>query len=252
MRILLTNDDGISAPGIQALMEVLSEVGEVFVVAPDGNRSAVGHGITLQHPIMVREVKLQNTTGYAISGTPADCVKLAVQGTLIPSPDLVISGINQGQNLGTDVLYSGTVSAAIEGALQGFPAIAVSLDDFISNDFSYAASFTKNLSLYLKEMGLPRDTLLNVNIPAVPEDQIRGVKITKLCLMRYDNVFTDRISPKGTRYFWQAGEIVADQCQDPNTDLEAVRQKYVSVSPIHFDLTNYRIMEQIQNWKIPV
>lgn len=251
MRILLTNDDGIMAAGIQTLCSQLCDVADISVVAPDGNRSATGHGITLQQPIMVKEVKLKCCKlGYAISGTPADCVKLAVQGKLVPTPDILISGINQGQNLGTDVLYSGTVSAAIEGALQGIPAMAVSQTDYEYDDFSYAALFTRKLCLYLAEEGLTKDTLLNVNIPAVPAEEIKGVEITKLCLMRYINVFESRVDPKGRRYFWQGGEIMEDGCHDPDSDIEAIRQNKVSITPIHFDLTNYRIMGEVKNWKI--
>lgn len=252
MRILLTNDDGISAKGIQVLCKSLSDIAEISVVAPDGNRSAVGHGITLEHPILLKEVEMEcgGVFGYAISGTPADCVKLAIQGSLVPMPDIVISGINQGQNLGTDVLYSGTVSAAIEGAQQGVPAIAVSLTDYEYDDFGYAASFTKKLCLYLAGQGLPKDTLLNVNVPPLPAGEIKGVRVTKLCMMRYINVFETRIDPKGRKYFWQGGEVLEDGCRDPETDIEAIRNKEVSVTPIHFDLTNYRIMNQVKEWRL--
>ena len=252
MRILLTNDDGIMAAGIQALCKYLSEIATIDVVAPDGERSATGHGITLRQPIMVREVKLDypNVTGFAISGTPADCVKLAIQGQLVPRPDIVISGINQGENLGTDVLYSGTVSAAIEAALNGVPAIAVSLTSYECFDFQYAAEFTRKLCLYLEQENLIKDTLLNVNIPPCAAETVTGVKVTKLCTLRYQDVFEGRVDPRGRQYFWQGGEVDQDGCFDTDSDMAAIRNNEVSITPIHFDLTNYRIIDAIKQWNI--
>ncbi|HWI54551.1 MAG TPA: 5'/3'-nucleotidase SurE [Desulfobacteria bacterium] len=252
MRILLTNDDGIMAKGIQTLCECLSTIAEISVVAPESERSATSHGITLRQPIMVRDVPLNSgkVMGYAISGTPADCVKLAIQGKLVPEPDIVISGINQGQNLGTDVLYSGTVSAAIEGALNGKPAIAVSLTSYEYDDFTGAAEFTRKLCLYLQEQGISQDTLLNVNVPPVPATEIKGVRVTKLCSMQYVNVFEARVDPKGRKYFWQGGEVFEEECPDQETDYAAIKDREISITPIHFDLTNYRIMDEIKQWKM--
>ncbi|HEX3015055.1 MAG TPA: 5'/3'-nucleotidase SurE [Desulfobacteria bacterium] len=250
MRILLTNDDGILAPGIQALARQLRSVAEISVVAPDSERSATGHGITLRRPLMVQELDLEcGGKGFAVSGTPADCVKLALQGGLVRQPDLVISGINQGQNLGTDVLYSGTVSAAIEAALLGVPGIAVSLTDYRYNDFSFAAEFTEKLCQQLAKRGLTTDTLLNINIPAVPRGQIKGSKVTKLSVIKYGNVFEERVDPQGRKYYWQSGTVL-DDIYEEDCDICAIRANQVSITPIHFDLTNYRIMDEIKRWKI--
>lgn len=253
MRILLTNDDGIGAKGIQTLCRCLRPFAEVHVVAPDSERSATGHGITLRRPISLHEIELENCSGikgFAVGGTPADCVKLAIQGNLIPLPDLVISGINHGQNLGTDVLYSGTVSAAIEGSLQGVPSMAVSLTSCEYGEFDCAAEFTGKICRFLFANGLTKDTLLNVNIPPLPKEQIRGVRITKLSEIKYTNVFQEKLSSTGEKYFIQSGEIVADSLNDPETDIYAIANNNISITPIHFDLTNYRIMDLIKQWKI--
>lgn len=250
--MLLTNDDGIKAAGIQALCKELSTFADLSVVAPDSERSATGHGITLRQPLMVKETAMdcKGLNGFSVSGTPADCVKLAIEGQLVPRPDIVISGINQGQNLGTDVLYSGTVSAAIEGALLGVPAIAISLASYDYQDFTYAAEFTRKLCLDLNKRGLTEDTLLNVNIPPVPMQEVQGVRVTKLGVIKYINVFEERLDPKGRKYFWQGGEIVVEECCDINTDVYAVRNNFVSVTPIHFDLTNYAIMQEVKDWNL--
>jgi 5'-nucleotidase len=252
MRILLTNDDGIRALGINSLCKCLSEIGEVSVVAPDSERSATGHGITLRKPLMIKEIDMGfgGITGYSVSGTPADCVKLALQGQLVPLPDIVISGINQGQNLGTDVLYSGTVSAAIEGALLGVPAIAVSLTSYKYQNFDFAAAYTKKLCLDLINKKLTKDTLLNVDVPPLNPDEVKGVRITKLGETKYTNVFEGRVDPRGQKYFWQGGEILIEECCDTETDVYAVSNNYISVTPIHFDLTNFAVMDQVKGWHL--
>lgn len=248
-RVLVTNDDGIMAAGIQALVNVVKDLAEVTVVAPDREKSATGHCITVHCPLRVDEVELPGAAGgaWAVDGTPSDCVKLAVQSLMKQPPDLVVSGINRGANLGTDVLYSGTVSAAIEGIINGIPSIAVSLNTFDKPDFTYAAKFTKKLVSYLFANGLTVDTLLNVNIPAIPEQEITGVSVAKLGNRKYDNLFERRTDPRGKSYFWMGGKVV-DVHNDPDSDVAAMQRGEVSVTPIHFDLTNYRIMDEVKKW----
>ncbi|MGI6092628.1 MAG: 5'/3'-nucleotidase SurE [Veillonellaceae bacterium] len=250
MRILLTNDDGINAPGIRALWTELATIAEVVVVAPDSERSATSQAITVHHPIRVDRhcIENPNICGWRIGGTPTDCVKIAIESLLDKRPDIVVSGINQGPNLGTDVLYSGTVSAAIEAALHGISAIAVSLDSWGDSDFQPAACFTKKLVGYVENNSLPPDTLLNVNVPAAKE-KINGVQITKLGIRQYDNTFDKRTDPRGRSYYWMAGKVV-DSNNDEDTDIAAIKRGMISVTPVHFDLTNYAIMNMLEGWKI--
>ncbi|AFM41972.1 5'-nucleotidase, exopolyphosphatase, 3'-nucleotidase [Desulfosporosinus acidiphilus SJ4] len=238
MHILLTNDDGYFAPGLQTLYEVLSECTDhdVSIVAPEGQRSATGHSITLFNPLFVTEYPLRDPIkGFAISGTPSDCVKLAVQGELIPKPDLLISGINQGSNLGTDIFYSGTVSAAMEGVLLGIPSIAVSLASFEYKEFKPAANYlVENLDRFLK---LEHHGLLNLNIPGKPREEWGGLKVTRLGKAVYENIFEKRTDPRGRVYFWQSGSMMQDYEDD--TDLRAIQEDYVSITPVHSDLTDF-------------
>ncbi|MHB1418092.1 MAG: 5'/3'-nucleotidase SurE [Bacillota bacterium] len=253
MRILLTNDDGIAAPGINALRQALCGLAsQLFVVAPERERSATGHGITVHKPLRVEEINYteKKCQGWSVSGTPADCVKLALDILLPEPPNLVISGINLGANLGTDVLYSGTVSAAIEGIMASIPSIAVSLTTSRTGaDFTYAASFARHLVQMLFSKKFPIETLLNVNVPDVLPGEIKGVKITHLTLRRYQNTVEKRLDPRGRAYYWLAGEVV-DPEPSTDADVRAIYDQYISVSPIHFDLTNYRIIEEVRNWGI--
>ncbi|MGI6648603.1 MAG: 5'/3'-nucleotidase SurE [Bacillota bacterium] len=249
MRILLTNDDGIHARGLDALRLALEDIAEVIVAAPDRERSATGHGITVDYPIRVSKYQFSHssTPGWIIDGTPADCVKLAICALLSHPPDLVVSGINRGGNLGTDVLYSGTVSAAIEGIIQGIPSIAVSLNSFdFQADYSYAASVACKLCLEIKKVGLTTDTMLNVNVPAVTEAEIKGTQITKLGIRRYEDVFQERQDPRGRTYFWLAGDIVDDD-QDQDADVMVIRKNIISITPIHFDLTNFKLIQELKD-----
>ncbi|HBT19977.1 MAG TPA: 5'/3'-nucleotidase SurE [Peptococcaceae bacterium] len=252
MKILITNDDGIQAQGLITLYKYLSEFGTVNVVAPERERSAIGHGITMHKPLRVYEYPIGDTkkTGYAVSGTPADCVKLALEALLPEPPDIIISGINWGANLGTDVLYSGTVSAAIEGTINGIKSMAVSLDDRRKiPDFSVAAKFVNEfLKIYIKH-DMPSDTLLNINIPDVPWNEIKGVKITKLGRRRYIDTVERRKDPRGREYFWLAGRV-NDHDMDPETDTYAIKENYISICPVHFDLTNYEAIKEIKTWCI--
>ena len=248
MRILVSNDDGISSPGIFALVRELKKIGEVHVVAPDRQQSAVGHAITMNYPLRtVPFYKGDEFFGYAIDGTPADAVKLAVKFLLKDPPDLVVSGINHGSNTAINILYSGTVSAATEGTILGFPSIAVSLTTYEDADFSYAARFAARLVQLVVEHGLPRGTLLNVNVPAVPEGEIRGVKLTRQGESSWDDTFDVRRDPANREYFWLTGKMnVTDT--DPETDQIAIREKFVSVTPIHYNLTDMKIFPAIHGW----
>lgn len=245
MRILISNDDGISAQGINELRASLQEFNEIFVVAPDRERSATGHKITMHRPLRVKDWPYPGSSavGWAVDGTPADCVKLGLEALLPQPPDLVISGINLGPNLGTDVLYSGTVSAAIEGTINEIPSIAVSLASYEYQDFTHAADLIREL---VSNLGgeLPQKTLLNIN---VPPGRPKGVKVTRLGHRRYVNIFERRIDPRGRVYYWMAGEPFDLDEDDPDTDVWAVKEGYTSITPIHFDLTDHRILVEIKN-----
>ncbi|RJQ28283.1 MAG: 5'/3'-nucleotidase SurE [Peptococcaceae bacterium] len=246
MRILISNDDGILAEGITLLRKVLAEVAEVFVIAPDRERSATGHKITMHRPLRIKELEVDagQCRCWAVDGTPADCVKLGLEALLPEPPDLVISGINGGPNLGIDVLYSGTVSAAIEGIINDIPSIAVSLASYQDPDFSHAGSFIKELVCRTGHY-LPARTLLNINVPpGLP----RGARVTRLCNRRYINVFEKRTDPRGRAYFWMAGEPLDLDADDPETDVCAVKNQYVSVTPVSFDLTDYRVVDDLKKW----
>lgn len=250
--ILITNDDGIYAEGIQRLSQCLYEENDHYrlsIVAPDRERSAVGHAITMHRPLLVDEISyLHNPElkGWCVNGTPSDCVKLAIEAILDDKPDLVISGINRGSNLGTDVLYSGTVSAAVEGLIMDIPSIAISLTGSGNSDsFDYAARFVCRLFPLLLEAELPTSTLINVNIPTAVET-IKGVRATKLGNRRYRNAFEKRIDPRGRIYYWLAGELIVDDNEDEDADTRAVREGYISVTPIHFPLTHVDILPALK------
>ncbi len=246
--ILLTNDDGIQAPGIYALYNAIKEIDEVAVVAPETEMSAVGHAITLSYPLRVTEITKNNSFfGYAVNGTPADCVKIAVKAILEKIPDMIVSGINQGANVGTNLIYSGTVSAATEGTILGIPSIAISLDSFVHSDFSFAASFAKKVALQVKENGLPRGTLLNVNIPSIPPDKIEGVEIVPQGKSRVVEEFDKRVDPRQHVYYWQTGEMKIIE-EDEGTDCWAVHHNKISITPIHYNLTDYDSLEFIRDW----
>ena len=254
MLVLLTNDDGIFAPGLSAMRAALEAQGdlEVFVIAPDRERSACGHAITMHKPLMVERVQLRDgkSPGYLVAGTPADCVKLGVEALLSRAPDLVISGINRGQNLGTDVFYSGTVSAAIEGAILGIPSMAISLATWEDPDYSLAASFGSRLALRVLTGGLPPSTLLNVNVPARDRSEINGVCVTRLGVLRYINVFDKRVDPRGRVYYWMAGQV--DEVSEEGTDDWAIKHNMVSVTPVQLDLTAHEVMEYLKGWDLSI
>jgi len=250
--ILLTNDDGIFAPGLYALYQALKDMAEVSVVAPDSEKSAVGHAITLSDPLRVSEFeKFGEFFGYAVKGTPADCVKIAYYALLERKPDLVISGINYGSNTGINIIYSGTVSAATEGMLLGIPALAISLTTYKDADFTYAAKLGVRLAEKVLAHGLPKDTLLNVNVPNVPESEIRGIAITRMGNSTYNDNYDRRVDPHNRVYYWLTGSKI-EANEGIEFDDGAVRQNLVSITPIHFDLTNYPYLERLREWKLTV
>jgi 5'-nucleotidase len=251
MRILLTNDDGIMAPGIQALYHQLRKTSEVTVIAPEAERSAVGHAITLFDPLRVQEIEgPEGFTGMALNGTPADCVKIAVRAILEEKPDLVISGINPGANVGTNVLYSGTVSAATEGALMGIPSLAVSVKGAVM-DFTPAAVIASRLAETIYRTGLPENVSLNVNVPGLPIEEIKGILVTRLGSLKVTEWFDRRIDPYDRVYYWQAGEsVIGEGGDDLEVDDAALTAGYVSVTPLHLDLTSHEFMDGLSGWDL--
>lgn len=248
MKVLLTNDDGINAPGLAALANAMSAVADVKIVAPATEMSAVGHAITLSDPLKVIEVKKNSEFfGHAVSGTPADCVKLAHWVLLKdqPKPDVLISGINLGSNTGINTIYSGTVSAATEGAILNIPSFAISLTTFVNPDFSAAAKFAAKFANLFLTFELPKGVYLNINIPAVPEDQIKGIKITRQGMATYEEKYHVRDDPFGRQYYWLTGEK-----RGVETDLEyddaAINNNYISITPVHFDLTYHTIIDELK------
>ena len=258
MKLLLSNDDGIFAPGIKALANGLADAGhETIVVCPDRERSATGHGLTLHKPIRADQIDSIFQPGvraWACSGTPSDCVKLAIGALLDSKPDMVLSGINQGSNLGTDVLYSGTVSAAMEGTIEEIPSIALSLASFSSQDFQPAVNFARTLLEQLSSQPLPKPMLLNVNIPAIAPEKIAGVTLARQGVRRYCDLFEKRIDPRGKTYYWLAGELlqtveeveIGSQLQAWPTDVQAIQDNYITVTPLQYNLTDARSW---QHWQ---
>jgi len=247
MKILLTNDDGINAPGLFALYREMKKLGEVTIVAPDSEKSAVGHAITLSDPLRVTNFyKNDDFYGYAVNGTPADCVKLAYWALEI-KPDIVISGINLGANTGINILYSGTVSAATEGVFLNIPSMAISLTTFYKPDFKFSAKFAHKLSQIIFKKGLPKGTLLNVNIPNVKEENIQGVQITRQGHAMYQEKFDKRVDPHHKVYYWLTGKKVELE-EDEEVDDRAVLNNKVSITPVHFDLTNFSFLNELRSW----
>lgn len=250
MKILVSNDDGIDSAGIFALVEALKEIAEVTVVAPHKEQSAVGHAITMQTPLRVLEYQINGKFfGYAIDGTPADCVKIGIRNLMKTPPDLVVSGINHGSNTAINIIYSGTVSAAREAAIMDVPAIAISITSHAVMDFSVAAKVAKLLSLQIVEKGLPKGTMLNVNVPNLPEKEIAGILLTKQGKSKWDDIYDKRIDPYGRNYYWLTGNLF-ELDHDLEYDQAAVKKNYVSISPIHFDLTDYQTYDTMKNWKL--
>jgi 5'-nucleotidase len=246
-KILVTNDDGVHAEGLRALAEALQLLGEVVVIAPDRERSAASHALTLHKPLRVNTIR---PGIYSINGTPSDCVNLGAMTKLLGGrPALVASGINRGENLGDDVTYSGTVSAAIEGTLLGIPSIAVSLVGDCAKGLEAAALVASKLAALVLQHGLPADTLLNVNVPDLPGVEIRGTKMTTLGRRVFDeNTIIEKVDPRGKAYYWIGGNREVWHSRT-DTDNQAVEQGYISVTPLHLDLTNYQVLDHLRAWE---
>jgi 5'-nucleotidase len=248
--ILVTNDDGITAPGIRTLIEVMNSLGDVVVVAPDSPQSAMGHAITVNSTLFVEKVKVDNgkQLEYSCSGTPADCVKLAVNQILKRKPDLCVSGINHGSNSSINVIYSGTMSAAIEAGIEGIPAIGFSLLDYSWNaNFEASKPFIKSIAKNVLKEGLPRDVVLNVNIPNLSKQELKGIKICRQARALWEEEFDKRTNPQGREYYWLTGKFVnLDHGED--TDEWALKNDYISVVPVQFDLTAHHCIQNLNTW----
>ena len=252
--ILVTNDDGITAAGIQNLAYLMKELGDVIIVAPDSPQSAMGHAITIAKPLRLEKVDLyEGIQSYQCSGTPVDCVKLAVNKILHRKPDLLVSGINHGSNSSINILYSGTMSAAMEGAIEGIPSIGFSLSDFsASANFQPTHKYILSIAKNVLENGMPKSTLLNVNFPLVQNfNELKGVKICRQAVAKWQEEFDERLDPHKRKYYWLTGVFeLNDEGQD--TDEWALKNNYVSVVPVQFDLTAYDAIKELANWKFSV
>lgn len=248
--ILVTNDDGVTAPGIQALISVMQEIGDVIVVAPDKPQSAMGHAITINNTLSLHKISKEGaaTTVYSCSGTPVDCVKMATQEILKQKPDLCVSGINHGSNSSINVIYSGTMSAAVEAGIEGIPAIGFSLLDYSWDaDFKPILSFVKKIAQETLEKGLPNGVVLNVNFPKLAEHEIKGVKICRQAKAQWVEKFDKRQTPFGKDYYWLSGEFV-NQDKGEDTDEWALQKGYISVVPVQFDLTAHHSIQLLNTW----
>jgi 5'-nucleotidase len=249
--ILITNDDGVTAPGIRNLVEAVKDLGKIVVVAPDRPQSGMGHAITIGQPLRLTRVHhFGDIEAYACTGTPVDCVKLAVDKVLHRKPDLCLSGINHGANHSINVIYSGTMSAAVEAAIESIPSAGFSLLDYnIEADFSGARKFTRMVVEKMLSTKLDKHTVFNVNIPSVPVELLKGIKICKQAYAKYEEDFVERLDPNGRKYYWLTGEFVNfDKAKD--TDVWALANNYVSVVPVQFDLTHYELKAKLEKqWK---
>lgn len=249
MQILVTNDDGVNAEGLLALIRELEAVAEVVVVAPDRERSAIGHSLTFFHPLRVQKIRENSgCTIFSTNGTPSDCVILALFELMDKKPDLIVSGINRGPNLGDDISYSGTVSAVLEGMLHGIPGFAVSLAAYDHCDYSFAAKFARKLLLCLQSNSLPPRTFLNVNVPNIREDEIAGVAITRQGSTTYRQRLDRRVDPRGHPYYWIGGTIPEGDLEE-GTDFLAIARKQISITPVHRDFTNREAVKELSSWK---
>ncbi len=250
--ILVTNDDGILAPGIRALISIMETIGDVIVVAPDKPQSAMGHAITVNNTLFIDKISKDNDAiaEYSCSGTPVDCVKLAVNEILKRKPDLCVSGINHGSNSSINVIYSGTMSAAVEAGIEGIPAIGFSLLDFDWNaDFEPIKSFVKKITLETLANKLPLGVVLNVNFPKLKESEIKGIKVCRQAKAYYAQKFDKRQTPFGKDYYWLAGKFVNED-KGEDTDEWALANGYISVVPVQFDLTAHHSIQQLNTWKL--
>lgn len=248
--ILVTNDDGINAPGIRTLISVVKDIGDVIVVAPDSPQSGMGHAITINSTLHSSKITPKNSEiiEYSCSGTPADCVKLAINELMPRKPDLCVSGINHGSNSSINVIYSGTMSAAIEAGIEGVPAIGFSLLDYSWNaDFSQSKDFIRKITLNALNNGIPKGVVLNVNIPAVKKSDIKGVKICRQAKAYWVEEFDKRKNPLGQEYYWLTGKFV-NKDQGEDTDEWALKNNYISIVPVEFDLTAHHAIQGLNEW----
>lgn len=247
--ILVTNDDGITAKGIRSLIEVAMKFGDVLVVAPDSPQSGMGHAITVHDILRIREVHdVQGVKEYSCSGTPVDCVKLAIYEVLKAKPDLLISGINHGSNSSINVIYSGTMSAAVEGAVEGVPSIGFSLLDHSSDaDFSASMIVAERIIADALEKGIPQEVCLNVNIPALPYNLLKGIRVCRQAKANWEEEFKLRTDPMGQPYYWITGRFI-NQDLGEDTDVWALENGYVSVVPVQYDLTAHHAIKTLNNW----
>ncbi len=254
LKILVTNDDGINSPGIYHLANNLKKLGSVTVVAPESERSASGLSITMHKPLRLSSIDSidKNIDSWSINGTPSDCVKFALDFLINEKPDLIVSGINRGSNLGTDILYSGTVSAAIEGAINSIPSIAISLDTFENVDFNSYGRIALSLCKQIYEKKIEKGLVLNINFPHAPLNCINGIKVTRLGVRKYKNCFVKRKDPRGKNYFWLAGELDDSDNNESDTDINAIKNNYISITPIKIDLTSYETIDKLNNWGLNI
>lgn len=251
--ILISNDDGITAPGIRALIEAMKPLGELVIVAPDSPQSGMGHAVTISKPLRLDKTDFYgDITAYQCSGTPADCVKLAVDKVLHRKPDLLVSGINHGSNSSINVLYSGTMSAAMEGAIEGIPSAGFSLCNYAYDaDFSLAQKIAQQIAKNIIQNGLPVGTLLNVNIPNVDTASLKGVRICRQANAKWQEEFDERRDPNGRRYFWLTGKFINND-KGEDTDEWALANQYASVVPVHFDLTAHHAITPLNSWDLNI
>ncbi len=249
-KILITNDDSIAAPGIKALTEVMQELGDIYIIAPDSAQSGMGHAITINSTLELKHIPgfLGTENAYSCSGTPVDCVKMGVHEVMKSRPDLCVSGINHGSNSSINVIYSGTMSAAVEGGIEGIPSIGFSLCDYSwEANFETIKPYIKKIALEVLEKGLPEGVVLNVNFPKT--DQIKGIKICRQAKAAWEEEFDKRTNPMGKDYYWLSGKFVNyDNGED--TDEWALAHDYISIVPVHFDLTAYHAIQHLNSWKL--
>jgi 5'-nucleotidase len=249
-KILITNDDGIAAPGIKALTEVMHELGEIYIIAPDSAQSGMGHAITINSTLELKHIPgfLGTENAYSCTGTPVDCVKMGVHEVMKTRPNLCVSGINHGSNSSINVIYSGTMSAAVEGGIEGIPSIGFSLCNYSWDaNFENIKPFIKKIALEVLEKGLPEGVILNVNFPKT--DNIKGIKICRQAKAAWEEEFDKRTNPMGKEYYWLTGKFV-NHDNGEDTDERALANDYISIVPVHFDLTAYHAIQQLNSWNL--
>lgn len=247
-KILITNDDGILSEGIYALWESMEEVGETYIAAPNSGKSGSSHSLTLSEPLRVKTLERKNGfKGWSINGTPVDCVKIAIKILMGGKPDIIISGINHGANLGNNIIYSGTVSAAAEGTLSGIPSMAISLASDKKNNYKSAKIYAKKIIKHILKYGLPVGTLLNVNIPNCDYEQINGIQITRQGNQCFIDEFEMRVDPRSSKYYWIKGKMI-DEDRSIDFDGNAIKENYVSITPIYYRLTNETYLNDLKKY----